>query len=69
MFFSWADVIGYDAFLEEIKDPQQRADMRARTIALFNLLDRSAMNFRRQRDVLNDIPAKAKEEALQIYFW
>ena len=34
-----------------------------------NLLARSALNFRKQKDVLADIPKKPREEALQIYFW
>ena len=34
-----------------------------------NLLSRSALNFRKQKDVLAEIPRKSKEEALQIYFW
>jgi hypothetical protein len=34
-----------------------------------NLVTRSAMNFRPQRDVLQAIPPKVAEEALQIYFW
>jgi ATP-dependent DNA helicase RecQ len=46
VLYSWADVIGYDAFLDEVKDPQQRADTRARTVALFNLLDRSGCRHR-----------------------
>ena len=34
-----------------------------------NLVARSAMNFRPQREVLQAIPSKVPEEALQIYFW
>jgi hypothetical protein len=34
-----------------------------------NLLQRSALNFRKQKDVLADIPGKSREEALQIYLW
>ena len=34
-----------------------------------NLLERSALNFRPQKDVLKDIPRKKKEGSLQIYFW
>jgi ATP-dependent DNA helicase RecQ len=41
VFYSWADVIGYDNFLNEIEDPELRAETRARTKALFNLLDRA----------------------------
>jgi ATP-dependent DNA helicase RecQ len=41
VFYSWADVIGYDAFLAEIEDPELRGETRARTVALFRLLERA----------------------------
>jgi len=34
-----------------------------------NLLQRSALNFSSQRDVLMNIPKKFEERSLQIYFW
>src|SRR5258706_603648 len=34
-----------------------------------NLLQRSALNYRPQREVLKHIPPKKKGESLQIYFW
>jgi Tryptophan halogenase len=34
-----------------------------------NLLQRSALNFRDQKEVLKDIPRKKEENAMQIYFW
>ncbi len=34
-----------------------------------NLLDRSALNYRDQREVLQAIPPKATGKALQLYFW
>ena len=34
-----------------------------------NLLERSALNFRAQREVLRDIPRKKQENSMQIYFW
>jgi ATP-dependent DNA helicase RecQ len=40
-FYSWSEVLTYDRFLDEIKDPELRAETRARTIGLFNLLERS----------------------------
>jgi ATP-dependent DNA helicase RecQ len=40
VFYSWADVIGYDAFLDEVEDRALRTETRERTIALFRLLDR-----------------------------
>jgi ATP-dependent DNA helicase RecQ len=40
VFFSWADVIGYDAFLSEIEDPELRDETRSKTVGLFRQLDR-----------------------------
>ena len=41
LLYSWADVIGYDAFLDEIEDDALRTETRARTVELFRLADRS----------------------------
>ena len=41
IFYSWADVVGYDAFLSDIQDPELRQQTRARTVGLFRLLERS----------------------------
>jgi ATP-dependent DNA helicase RecQ len=38
-YYSWADVIGYDSFLEGIDDPTLREDTRRKTVELFRLLD------------------------------
>jgi ATP-dependent DNA helicase RecQ len=40
-FYSWVDVLNYDRFLDEIEDPELRAETRSRTVGLFNLLERS----------------------------
>ncbi len=40
IFYSWADVIGYDTFLANMEDEVLRAETRAKTTDLFNLLDR-----------------------------
>ncbi|MDQ6672939.1 MAG: ATP-dependent DNA helicase [Chloroflexota bacterium] len=40
-FYSWVDVLNYDRFLEEIEDPELRAETRARTVGLFALLERT----------------------------
>jgi ATP-dependent DNA helicase RecQ len=40
-FYSWADVVGYDAFLADIADPELRSETRAKTVGLFRLLERS----------------------------
>jgi hypothetical protein len=34
-----------------------------------NMLKRSALNFRPQKEVLNAIPKRRAEKSLQIYFW
>src|SRR5207302_8845685 len=41
VFYSWADVIAYDAFLTDIADPAQRNETRTRTVDLFRMLERS----------------------------
>ncbi len=41
-FFSWADVVAYDAFLSDVSDPDLREETRSKTIGLFRLLDRGA---------------------------
>jgi ATP-dependent DNA helicase RecQ len=40
VFYSWADVVGYDTFLDSIEDPALRTETRAKTVELFRLLDR-----------------------------
>jgi ATP-dependent DNA helicase RecQ len=40
-FYSWKDVVDYDAFLADIHDQDLRAETRARTVSLFRLLDRT----------------------------
>jgi ATP-dependent DNA helicase RecQ len=40
LMYSWADVIGYDHFLNDVDDPQLRAETRRKTIDLFELLER-----------------------------
>jgi ATP-dependent DNA helicase RecQ len=40
LLYSWADVIGYESFLDGIDDPAQRAETKQRTIELFRLVDR-----------------------------
>ncbi len=46
VMYSWADVVGYDAFLADVEDPALRAETRARTVDLFRLLDRGACRHR-----------------------
>jgi len=39
LMYSWADVIGYDAFLEEVEDVAVRAETRRKTVDMFRLVD------------------------------
>lgn len=39
VMYSWVDVLTYDRFLEAVDDPVLKAGMRAKTIALFELLE------------------------------
>jgi len=39
ILYSWADVIGYDRFLDEIEDAELRRESRRKTVELFELLD------------------------------
>jgi ATP-dependent DNA helicase RecQ len=41
VFYSWADVVGYDTFLHDLEDPDRREETRARTVSLFRLLEHS----------------------------
>jgi ATP-dependent DNA helicase RecQ len=40
LMYSWADVIGYDAFLDDIDDEDLRAETRGKTVEMFRLVDR-----------------------------
>jgi len=39
VYYSWADVIGYDTFLDAIEDPALKAETRQKTVELFRLLE------------------------------
>ena len=41
VYYSWADVIGYDTFLDGIEDDELRAETRRKTVELFRLLERT----------------------------
>ena len=40
LMYSWADVIGYEAFLSDIDDPALREETKNKTVDLFRLVDR-----------------------------
>jgi ATP-dependent DNA helicase RecQ len=45
-YYSWADVIGYDTFLDSIEDPELKIETRKKTVELFRLLEGSACRHR-----------------------
>jgi 2-polyprenyl-6-methoxyphenol hydroxylase-like FAD-dependent oxidoreductase len=69
--FSWYCILsGMGIFPDaaQMRAPTPK-EARYRMAEIDNLLTRSALNFRRQKDVLAAIPPKPRDEALQIYFW
>ena len=46
VYYSWADVIGYDSFLLGVEDAAQREETRAKTVELFRMLDRGGCRHR-----------------------
>jgi ATP-dependent DNA helicase RecQ len=46
IFYSWADVINYDRFLDEVTDPVIRAETRQKTVELFDILSRGGCRHR-----------------------
>ncbi|HLX23362.1 MAG TPA: tryptophan halogenase family protein [Usitatibacter sp.] len=68
--FSWYSIFaGMGIFPEQARLRAPNGDDRYKMAEIDNLLTRSMMNFRDQREVLENIPPKVKEESLQIYFW
>ena len=69
--FSWYCILSGMGIFPEA--PQLRAptpkEARYRMAEIDNLLERSARNFPRHRDLLGDIPPQHREDALQIYLW
>ena len=69
--FSWYCIMsGMGIFPESdrMRAPTKK-EARYKMSEIDNLLARSALNFRKQKDVLAQIPPKRREDALQIYFW
>jgi 2-polyprenyl-6-methoxyphenol hydroxylase-like FAD-dependent oxidoreductase len=67
---SWYCIMsGMGIFPDEPPRAPTKKEARYRMAEIDNLLQRSALNFRKHRDVLAEIPPKKKEDALQIYFW
>jgi len=69
--FSWVCILsGMGIFPEpaRLRAPTPR-ESRYKMTEIDDLLQRSALNFRRHRDVLADLPPKRREDSLQIYLW
>jgi hypothetical protein len=69
--FSWYCILaGMGIFPEPaaLRAPTPH-EARYRMSEIDNLLERSALNFPKHRELLGAIPPKRREEALQIYFW
>jgi hypothetical protein len=69
--FSWYCIMsGMGIFPDpgELRPPTPR-EQRYSMAEIDNLLTRSALNFRDQRELLNAIPRRREDESLQIYFW
>jgi tryptophan 6-halogenase len=69
--FSWYCIMAGMGLFPDARDlrPATAAEKRYRMDEIDNLLQRSALNFRAQRDVLANIPKRSEERSLQIYFW
>jgi ATP-dependent DNA helicase RecQ len=46
ILYSWADVMNYDRFLDEVENPELRRETRRKTVELFELLDRGGCRHR-----------------------
>ena len=69
--FSWYCIMSGMGIFPDPKDlrPAAPPDNRYNMEEIDNLLQRSALNFGSQREVLTNIPRKIEERSLQIYFW
>jgi len=69
--FSWYCIMsGMGIFPDnQAQRAPTKKEARYKMTEIDNLLARSALNFRKHKDVLSDIPQKSREEALQIYLW
>ncbi len=69
--FSWLCLLaGMGIFpdADALREPTQR-ETPYKMAQIDNLLERAALNFRKHREVLGNIPPKSTEETLQLYFW
>ena len=69
--FSWYCIMSGMGIFPDQQDlrPATADESQYDVAEIDNLLQRSAANFRDQKEVLRDIPKRVEENALQIYFW
>jgi 2-polyprenyl-6-methoxyphenol hydroxylase-like FAD-dependent oxidoreductase len=69
--FSWYCIMTGMGIFPDQKDlrPANAGENRYSMAEIDNLLARSAVNFRHQRELLKAIPPRREDESLQIYFW
>ena len=69
--FSWYCIMaGMGIFPDqESLRPPNASEKKFSMAEIDNLLTRSAVNFRDQRELLEAIPPRREDESLQIYFW
>jgi 2-polyprenyl-6-methoxyphenol hydroxylase-like FAD-dependent oxidoreductase len=69
--FSWYSILAGMGIFPERQDlrPPNAREAQYNMAEIDNLLQRSALNFRAQKDVLGDIPPRREDESLQIYLW
>jgi hypothetical protein len=66
---SWYSIMaGMGCFPPQLRAPANGED-RYDLEEIDNLLERSALNFRPQRELVKAIPPKSTEKSLQLYFW
>lgn len=66
---SWYSILaGMGCFPPQLRAPTS-ADSHYDLEEIDNLLERSALNFRPQKELLQAIPPKPNEKSLQLYFW
>ena len=69
--FSWYSIMsGMGIFPDPaaLHAPKGKEDA-YRMTDIDNLLDRSALNYRDHREVLENIPPRRNSDSLQVYFW
>ena len=67
---SWYCLLaGMGVFPNDDLRPPSPKQARYSLAAIDNLIERSAMNYPDHRTLLQDIPARVKEETLQVYMW